>query len=86
MQEQNKKQKFPRISVTNDMKKFSFPTENRQFLFEPKNPYDLAAERRVPRREDLTFPDWCAYEESNPDFRLRKPALCPLSYRRKYKT
>ncbi|PIR05052.1 MAG: hypothetical protein COV57_01230 [Candidatus Liptonbacteria bacterium CG11_big_fil_rev_8_21_14_0_20_35_14] len=41
------------------MKKISFPTENRQFRFEPKNPYDLVAERRVPRREDLTFPDWC---------------------------
>jgi len=30
------------------MKKFSFP----------KNPYDLVAERRVLRREALTFPDW----------------------------
>ena len=41
------------------MKKFSFPTENRQFRFEPKNPYDLVAAegREAPR--DLTFPDWC---------------------------
>ena len=43
------------------MQKFSFPTENRQFRFEPKNPYDLVAERRVPRREDLTFPFWWNY-------------------------
>gem|GEM_PF-4690417 len=47
------------------MKKFSFPTENRQFRFEPKNPYDVVAERRVPRREALTFPDWCPREDSN---------------------
>ena len=47
------------------MKKFSFPTENRQFRFEPKIPYDLVAERRGTRREDLTFPDWCAHEDSN---------------------
>ncbi len=32
---------------------------NREFLFAPKTPYDLVAERRVSRREALTFPLWC---------------------------
>jgi len=32
---------------------------NREFLFAPKIPYDLVAERRVSRREALTFPTWC---------------------------
>ena len=61
------------------MEKFSFPTENRQFRFEPKNPYDLVAERRVPRLEDLTFPDWCPHEESNLDYGIRNPASYPLN-------
>ena len=39
--------------------------ENRQFRFEPKNPYDLVAERRGKHPEDLTFPDWCGREDSN---------------------
>ena len=58
------------------MEKFSFPTENRQFRFEPKNPYDLVAERRVPRREDLTFPDWCTFID---DVRTSLKALTDYS-------
>ena len=50
--------------------------ENRQFRFEPKNPYDLVAERRVPRREDLTFPDWCGQRESNSRRVLGKDPFC----------
>ena len=34
--------------------------QNRQLLFSPRKPYDLVAERRVPRREVLTFPTWCS--------------------------
>jgi len=32
---------------------------NREFLFAPKNPYDLVAEPRHGRGEALTFPTWC---------------------------
>ena len=32
---------------------------NREFLFAPKNPYDLVAETRRRRGEALTFPTWC---------------------------
>ncbi len=32
---------------------------NREFLFAPKNPYDLVAERGLCQREALTFPTWC---------------------------
>ena len=39
---------------------------NREFLFAPKNPYNLVAERRVSRREALTFPTWCPGWDSNP--------------------
>ena len=34
---------------------------NRQFLFEPKVPYNLVAEPRPRRGEALTFPNWCPY-------------------------
>ena len=33
---------------------------NREFLFDPKTPYDLVAETRRRRGEALTFPTWCA--------------------------
>ncbi|OGN29580.1 MAG: hypothetical protein A3H54_01640 [Candidatus Yanofskybacteria bacterium RIFCSPLOWO2_02_FULL_41_13] len=33
---------------------------NREFLFAPKNPYDLVAERSEATSESLTFPTWCA--------------------------
>ncbi len=43
------------------IKKFSSPKmRNRQFVFAPKNPYDLVAEPRLRRGEALTFPTWCA--------------------------
>ncbi len=38
---------------------------NREFLFVLKNPYDLVAERGQSPREALTFPTWCARQESN---------------------
>ena len=38
---------------------------NREFLFAPKNPYDLVAETRRRRGEALTFPTWCRGGESN---------------------
>ena len=38
---------------------------NREFLFAPKNPYDLVAEPRHGRGEALTFPTWCSGPESN---------------------
>ena len=38
---------------------------NREFLFAPKNPYNLVAERRVSRREALTFPTWCRRRDLN---------------------
>ena len=41
---------------------------NREFLFAPKNPYDLVAETRLRRGEALTFPTWCSHGESNPGF------------------
>ena len=41
---------------------------NREFLFAPKNPYDLVAETRRRRGEALTFPTWCSHGESNPGF------------------
>lgn len=41
------------------MQKFSFPkTENRQFKFSPKIPYDLVAERSEATSKTLQFPDW----------------------------
>ena len=39
---------------------------NREFLFAPKNPYDLVAERSEATSESLTFPTWCSRWESNP--------------------
>ncbi|MEK7537063.1 MAG: hypothetical protein AAB584_01275, partial [Patescibacteria group bacterium] len=36
---------------------------NREFLFAPKNPYDLVAEPRPRRGEALTFPTWCSILE-----------------------
>ena len=33
---------------------------NREFLFAPKNPYDLVAERSEATSESLTFPTWCS--------------------------
>ena len=41
------------------MKKFSFPTENRQFRFEPKIQYELAAERSEAASSDLPFSKVC---------------------------
>lgn len=38
---------------------------NQEFLFAPKNPYDLVAETRRRRGEALTFPTWCAWQDSN---------------------
>ncbi len=53
---------------------------NREFLFAPKNPYNLLAERRVSRREDLTFPTWCPRQESNLQRLLRREVLYPFNY------
>ena len=39
---------------------------NREFLFAPKTPYDLVAERSEATSESLTFPTWCLRWESNP--------------------
>src|SRR3989338_10297448 len=39
---------------------------NREFLFAPKTPYDLVAERSEATSESLTFPTWCPWWESNP--------------------
>ena len=44
-----------------------------QIGFEPKNLYDLVAERCVPRREALTFPDWCPHQESDLGQLLKSP-------------
>ena len=44
---------------------------NREFLFAPKNPYDLVAETRRRRGEALTFPTWCRERESNSHGLLR---------------
>ncbi|KKW37718.1 MAG: Recombinase [Candidatus Adlerbacteria bacterium GW2011_GWB1_54_7] len=38
---------------------------NREFLFAPKNPYDLVAERSEATSESLTFPTWCLGPGSN---------------------
>ena len=60
---------------------------NREFVFTPKIEYKLVAESseradklREANPNSLTFPVWCPREESNLDFRLRRPALYPLSY------
>ena len=47
---------------------------NREFIFAPKIPYNLVAERRVSRREALTFPMWCPRRGSNPQFNVRSVA------------
>lgn len=60
---------FPSLDQGIVMKKSSFAIENlenRQFRFEPKSPYDLVAERRLPRREALTFPEWYRHGELSP--------------------
>jgi len=56
-----RKQKSPyfRLFSSNLMKKFSFPTENRQFRFEPKIQYELAAERSEAASSDLPFSKVC---------------------------
>ncbi len=53
---------------------------NREFLFAPKNPYDLVAETRRRRGEALTFPTWCSRQELNLHQVLRRDLLYPLSY------
>jgi hypothetical protein len=41
------------------IKKFSSPKmRNRQFVFAPKNEYELVAERGETNRSDLQFPFW----------------------------
>ena len=48
------------------MKKFSSPKmRNRQFVFAPKIEYELVAERSEANQNSLTFPFWCAGEDSN---------------------
>ena len=58
---------------------------NREFLFTPKTPYDLVAERRVSRREALTFPTWCREGESVtnkfPDGNFSRPRLAVFAFR-----
>ncbi len=39
---------------------------NREFLFAPKNPYDLVAERSEANPTCLQFPTWCRGWDSNP--------------------
>ena len=47
-------------------KKFSSPKmRNREFVFAPKIEYQLVAERSEANQSSLTFPFWCAREESN---------------------
>ncbi len=52
---------------------------NREFLFAPKNPYDLVAEPRHGRGEALTFPMWCPRQESNLHHLLRREISYPLN-------
>ena len=48
------------------IKKFSSPKmRNRQFVFTPKIEYQLAAERSEANQNSLTFPFWCARQDSN---------------------
>ncbi|MCI0566124.1 recombinase family protein [bacterium] len=49
---------------------------NREFLFTPKNPYDLVAETRPRRGEALTFPTWCTLFGSN-----QRPFTCLSRYK-----
>ena len=54
---------------------------NREFLFAPKNPYNLVAERRVSLREALTFPTWCPRRDSNPQILVRSQVFYPIRLR-----
>ncbi len=56
--------------------------ENRQFVFAPKIPYKTIAERREANQNSLTFPVWCARQESNLHRLLRREALYPFNYER----
>ena len=47
------------------IKNFLFFSQNRQFGFEPKKPYDLAAAEGGGGPVDLQFPHWCAGEDLN---------------------
>ena len=53
---------------------------NREFLFAPKNPYDLVAERSEATSESLTFPTWCRWQGSNLRQLLYEGSALPLSY------
>jgi len=47
------------------MQNFSFPkTENRQFKFSPKIPYDLVAERSEATSKTLPNSHWLAWQDS----------------------
>ena len=62
------------------IKKFSSPKMlNREFVFIPKIEYQLVAERSEANQNSLTFPFWCAHEESNLDYGIRNPASYPLN-------
>ena len=52
---------------------------NRQFEFEPKTPWDLAAERSEAVISNLQFPIWCSRQESNLHHLLRKETSYPLN-------
>jgi len=45
--------------INSEIKIFSFPPRNRQFVFEPKIQYKRAAELREAASETLQFPFWC---------------------------
>ena len=53
---------------------------NRQFEFEPKTPWDLAAERSEAVISNLQFPIWCPRQESNLHQSLRRALFYPLNY------
>ena len=52
---------------------------NREFVFEPKVPYNLVADPAFAGEACLTFPNWCPREESNLYCKIRNLASYPLN-------
>ncbi len=61
------------------MKNLFSQKRNRQLIFSPKIPYNLAAACGGCAQNGLQFPFWCPREESNPHYEIRNLASYPLN-------
>src|SRR3989339_553032 len=75
--------------IYDNIKRFCFRLHRIKKFSSPKIEYQLVAESaeradklRETNQRNLTFPTWCAWQESNPHYKLRKLVSYPLNDRR----